>query len=369
MLGHRFTLLAPWWIVAACADCPTPEYAPVIGGSPQAVEQWHLSVQLLKSWMPIEKVCLREVEIVSSSEQLPMRSAIEVGGAYDNGRIQIREDQLGGGVGSLALHELCHAVDDKLGLRSFEVSLPARPDDWFVPLPEDEHAREIFAEVCRYGPETAAWISLLGDSCGVSEIGAFAKTLSEDLFYPIAPTFIGEPLVPARSWERTSQQSDVIFDGAHVWNGHYGMITFVPSTDLAFAERIDVDLIRNRDIEVQPGEVEFDDPILDAWRNQVGIGDIHAEGRYLYPGMGRIREVSYGWLPATLPFRVFLVEAEGGVWRPISGVCGFPTTIAEATVEGIWLFGQTEQGVRWWHLPGPPIPPDLVPPEPEDTGG
>lgn len=347
----------------ACAPCEQLADVPLIDADNQQRALWLEAVETFSTWVDVSGVCLSEVRIVEE-EAIGQDGELtdDLDGRYHTREraISVRASAMprATDLGDVGYHELCHALDHQQAHRSLHgLPQPFAADDYFYGAGSASQRREMFAYLCSYGPETARRWALSAEACGYPELAESAQQLLDELFLPDAPGLDAAAWEPA--WEADRELDPLPFVSADmvqrsvawIYHGDYT----IENADGSFH----LDLVRNE--VVQGDAFDHRDTFVTWARDTNGERFLLEHGLFLHPAYGRARSIVDD--PPGVPSFRTLVLGEldtPDLQRPVAGVCGAPYLSADASVAGLWFFGATSAGLRWSHLPGPPVDPEYV---------
>lgn len=166
--------LPVWVALAGCSNARTvavPDCAPLADarvvdevGLPGEYDEAVAALASFRTWTATPTVCVDEVRITAEL-------ATDDGGTPDG--MYVRRDRTAyvlagaGRVTHVVHHELCHALDDRLGLSDAHPDLfPADESGLDPELTEAKRRHETFADDCTVGPETVDWTVRFGACSG-----------------------------------------------------------------------------------------------------------------------------------------------------------------------------------------------------------
>lgn len=153
----------------ACSTCPSFEETQITGASAEQRAEIEAALADMQAWTGLDGVCVREVRMVGA-EELP-----DSRGIWRGRNIELRETISGESLRFITRHELCHALDDHLGLSEQAPELFTgdyiQSDNYDT---ESLRRAEDFADACQHGPAVdSALATLLAPECdldlGLSE--------------------------------------------------------------------------------------------------------------------------------------------------------------------------------------------------------
>ncbi len=169
----------------ACA-CPPFEDLPVLDRDGVATEEERGAVEQaiadFAAWTGRAGVCVDRIELVETIEDEPEK----VGGLYDPGGPlgHIYLEPHGWQMHGLALHELCHALDEDEGLVEAhpDVFPPSAEDDPEIYDSDELLRAERFAEACDAGPVARGLDRAFEAACGATVIDSASRFVDEEVF-------------------------------------------------------------------------------------------------------------------------------------------------------------------------------------------
>jgi hypothetical protein len=346
--------------LAGCGPpCEPLDRVPIRGASEEGEDHLQTQIRRFSTWLGQPNMCLSEI-VVSDVLVSRARPGDPIVGRYNH---EHRSLELVEGaanarpvVGATFLHELCHAADSQLpvhsgadprvpgGLNALDGVAAPR---WSPLL----RKRELFAETCAQGPDIVDAIRHTATACGADEVAPLAELIAEEVFTTPPESPFAEGAWSARRMGRVPPPAaGYRFRGA--------ALSAAERIGLFF-ENAEGDSVHLR-VNGLTGELlqpPWQEVERDPMRDLVGLdyttldGDKYIGVRF-HVDFGLVRILKLD--PPGFPMYSTLSIQDGGDWRAVDGACGGEGADVAGSVEGIWFFGEADDGgVTWWLIPAP----------------
>lgn len=184
----RHTLLAIAALATACDPCHGWDEVKIVDRTGldqgEAVSSVADAIDTFAGWTGRETTCVGRVKVVEELEHRGLRVSGQYNGVTGDIRIRHRVNEWA--MGEIAIHELCHAVDDEEGWPSEGMAQVLEPYtgglNEVLYATDDERTHEAFANICAEGPVLFTLWQQLEDACGEDVVDEAYQVVHELLY-------------------------------------------------------------------------------------------------------------------------------------------------------------------------------------------
>ncbi len=182
------TLLTLATLTTACDPCHSWDEVKIVDrkglDQGEAVSSIRAAIDTFAAWTGREQTCVGRVKVVEELEHRGQR----IGGVYNSatGDIRVLHRENEWAMGYMAIHELCHAVDNEEGTPSEGMAQALEPYTEGLSetlyATDDERTHEAFANICEVGPRLHPLWRQIEEHCGDDYLDDAYQAVHELMF-------------------------------------------------------------------------------------------------------------------------------------------------------------------------------------------